>query len=77
MYLSLEDIKGKLNKINTSSVLDDERRWELRCGLWSDVARQKEDCETFLQTLVDNQLWHECDLYRIYAHDLEEGLKLF
>jgi len=77
MYLSLKEIQEKLNKINNSVILEDERRHELRCGLRDDVSRQKENCEDYLQILVDNLMWHECDLYRIYAEDLTEGLKLF
>jgi len=66
MYLSLKEIQEKLN--NNSVGLE-----ELRL----EVSRQKNDCEDYLQILVDNLLWHECDLYRIYAEDLTEGLKLF
>ena len=77
MYLSLAEIQEKLGKIDSSVTLDDERRHELRCGLRDDITRQKEDCEVFLQTLIDNLLWHECDLYRLYLEDLKEGLKLF
>jgi len=77
MYLSLAEIQEKLGKIDSSVTLDDERRHELRCGLRDDITRQKEDCEGFLQVLIDNLLWHECDLYRTYANDLAEGLKLF